>query len=203
MDLELFKQIFTEENIKDWLEQYRALGPFPGIFLPFLEAFLPFLPLFIFVAGNALVYGLWFGFFYSWLGACLGAFAVFFVMRRFARKRLIHFITRHQKIRSTMNWFEKRGFGAVFLLYCFPFTPSSIVNVVAGLSRMNVITFTIAVLLGKMVMIFIVSFIGHDLFDLFRDPLQLIIVSIMTAVLWVGGKFLEAKLKQKAEKERQ
>src|SRR5699024_1442218 len=112
-------------------------------------------------------------------------------IRKFARHRLLRFITRHRKIQSTMDWFERRQFGAVFLLYCFPFTPSSLVNVVAGLSRMNAITFTLAVLFGKMIMIFIVSFIGHDLFALLRSPLQLILVISMTAVLWIGGKFLE------------
>ena len=204
MDLvDFFQETFSEEDIKELLEQFRAFGPLPGIVLPFLEAFLPFLPLFIFVAGNALVFGLWFGFLYSWIGASLGALVVFFLVRRFARQRVIRFIAKRKTIQTTMHWFERRGFGAIFLILCFPFTPSSLVNIVAGLSQMNVISFSIAVLLGKMVMIFIVSFIGHDIFDLLKNPLQLILVACLTAVLWIGGKFLEAKIKQKAQRERQ
>lgn len=197
MDLEFLRQALTEENIKEFLEQYRALGPLPGIFLPFLEAFLPFLPLFLFVAGNAFVYGLWLGFLYSWVGTSIGTVLVFFVIRKFARHRILRFITKLKKIQQTMHWFERRGFGAVFLIFCFPFTPSSLVTVVAGLSQINAISFMLAAFLGKMMMIFIVSFIGHDFFDLLKDPVQLILVSVLTFILWLGGKYLEVKLKQK------
>ncbi|MFA8439367.1 TVP38/TMEM64 family protein [Pueribacillus sp. YX66] len=198
MDLELLRQALTEENIKDFLEQYRALGPLPGILLPFLEALLPFLPLFIFVAGNALVYGFLLGFLYSWIGASLGSIFVFFIIRKFARHRLIKYAVKYEKLQSTMNWFERRGFGAVFLLYCFPFTPSALVNVVAGFSQMNPISFILAVSMGKMVMILIVSYIGHDFFGLLKSPVELIIVCSLTFLLWVGGKFLEIKLKDKS-----
>lgn len=200
MDLDLIRETFTEENIKNFLEQYRALGPLPGILLPFLEALLPFLPLFIFVAGNALAYGFLFGFIYSWVGASLGSIAVFFVIRKFARHRFIQTFSKYEKLQSTMHWFERRGFGAVFLIYCFPFTPSALVNVVAGFSRMNAVSFMLSVSLGKMVMIFIVSYIGHDFFGLLKSPVELIVVSALTFLLWVGGKYLEIKLKEKTEK---
>lgn len=200
MDLELLRQTFTEENIKNFLEQYRALGPLPGIMLPFLEAFLPFLPLFIFVAGNALAYGFLFGFLYSWFGVSLGSITVFFIIRKFARHRFVKFAAKYDKLQSTMHWFERRGFGAVFLLYCFPFTPSALVNVVAGFSQMNPISFILSVSMGKMVMIFIVSYIGHDFFGLLKSPLELIIVCTLTFLLWLGGKYLEMKLKEKSVK---
>lgn len=198
MDLEVLKEIFTEENIKNFLEQYRALGPLPGILLPFLEALLPFLPLFIFVAGNALAYGFWLGFLYSWIGVSLGSIAVFFFIRKFARHRFIRVFSKYDKLQSTMHWFERRGFGAIFLIYCFPFTPSALVNVVAGFSQMNPISFMLAVSLGKMVMILIVSYIGHDFFGLLKSPVELIIVCTLTFLLWLGGKFLEMKLKEKS-----
>lgn len=201
MDLELLREIFTEENIKDFLEQYRALGPLPGILLPFLEAFLPFLPLIIFVAGNALAYGLALGFLYSWIGVSLGSIMVFFFIRKFARHRFIKYALKYDKIKSALNWFERRGFGAVFLLYCFPFTPSALVNVVAGFSQMNPISFILSVTLGKMVMIFIISYIGHDFFSLLQSPVELTIVSILIVLLWLGGKQLEKKLKARTNKQ--
>lgn len=56
----------TEENLRDWLERYRSLGPFPGIGLTFLKSFVPPLPTIVIVGMNAAVYGLWLGFLYSW-----------------------------------------------------------------------------------------------------------------------------------------
>ena len=49
-----------------------------------------------------------------------------------------------------------------FYFYVFHFTPSAVVNIVAGLSKINIFQYILAVVAGKMVMIFIVSFVGYD-----------------------------------------
>lgn len=187
-------QFFTEESLLHWLEEYRSLGPLPGVVLPMLEALLPFLPLILFVAANAAAYGFLFGFLYSWIGAVAGSLLVFFIIRRLARQRFIGFIARHPKVLSALAWLERHGFGMIFLLLCFPFTPSSLINVVAGLSKINVWTFSLAVILGKMVMIAVVSFVGHDIVSLIRQPVLLGVLLVGTVVLWVFGKYLEAHL---------
>ena len=64
MDWDVIRAWFTLENISELTQQYRALGPIPGIVLPMLEAFLPFLPLFVFVTANVTAFGLWWGFFF-------------------------------------------------------------------------------------------------------------------------------------------
>ena len=160
MDFNTIKELMTLENILEILEDYRAIGPVPGMLLPMLEAFIPILPLFIFVMANAAAFGLWLGFIYSWIGTCTGALLVFFLVRKYGQKRLFLFISRHKKIKSLMNWVEKHGFGPLFLLLCFPFSPSAAVNIVAALSKINTVQFILAVLCGKLVMVFTVSFIG-------------------------------------------
>ncbi|RBW69236.1 TVP38/TMEM64 family protein [Bacillus taeanensis] len=200
MDIEWIQTQLTEENILSLLEQYRTLGPLPGILLPMLESLLPILPLFLFVAGNAVVYGLWQGFLYSWIGAVLGSLFVFFIVRRLASEKFMQWVYKHKKIKSGLHWFEKHGFGAVFLMFCFPFTPSAFINVIAGLSKMNVKTFSLALVLGKMVMIFIVSFIGHDFIKIVKKPLELTLIVCIIAALWVVGKVIEAYLKKRTHK---
>lgn len=192
----------NEETIREWLNEYAALGPLPGILLPMLEAVLPILPLFLFVAGNAAAYGFWFGSLLSWLGASLGALLVFLVVRKLARQRFMGVITRHKKIDKTLRWVERHGFGMVFLLLCFPFTPSALINVVAGLSNMSIRSFVLAVLLGKMVMIAIVSFIGHDVFSLIHQPLEMVLIVLAIGLLWGAGKIIELKLNQRTSKTR-
>ena len=80
MDWDVIRAWFTLENISELTQQYRALGPIPGIILPMLEAFLPFLPLFVFVTANVTDFGLWWGFFISWIGAVTGAYLVFSIV---------------------------------------------------------------------------------------------------------------------------
>lgn len=191
---EMIQQYLTEENIEHWLAQYRNLGPFPGILLPMLEAFLPILPLVVFVAGNAAAYGFWLGVLYSWLGTVFGSLVVFFIIRKLTHTRLLRWVARFKKIQSLLHWLERKGFGPLFLVYCFPFTPSALINVVAGLSNIPLYVFAIAVGLGKLVMIFIISYIGYDFWDIIKHPLQMVIVCIVIFIMWVVGKYLERKM---------
>ncbi|MEH7097535.1 TVP38/TMEM64 family protein [Neobacillus vireti] len=199
MDFETLKAWFTLEHIMSLIQEYRALGPIPGILLIIVEAFLPFLPLFVFVMANANAFGLWLGFLYSWLGACLGAIIVFLLIRKFGQKRLLSFLPKHPKVRKLMDWVERHGFGPLFLLVCFPFTPSALVNIVAGLSKISLAQYMLAVCIGKMVMIFTISFIGYDLHSLITKPLRTVIVFIVIFILWFVGKRIEVKMNKRLE----
>jgi uncharacterized membrane protein YdjX (TVP38/TMEM64 family) len=203
MDFAALKEWFTIENIMGLIQEYRALGPLPGIFLPMLEAFLPFLPLFLFVMANASAFGLWGGFLFSWIGACVGALLVFLFVRKFGQKRIFSFLQKHPKVQKLMRWVEEHGFGPLFILLCFPFPPSAIVNIVAGLSKMSIAQYMLAVLTGKMVMIFTISFIGYDIRSLITQPLRTGIVLGVIVILWYVGKRIEAKLTINSKKDHQ
>ncbi|MDA7026022.1 TVP38/TMEM64 family protein [Bacillus sp. CLL-7-23] len=195
--LEQFFSYFTEENLAEFFQSYRAFGPFIAILLPFIEAILPFLPLLVFVVANVNSFGLWQGFLLTWIGASAGSTTVFLFIRHFGQQKFLQFIRTHQSVKKLMVWVEKRGFGPLFLLLCFPFTPSAAVNVVAGLSRISLLPFSLAVLCGKLVMIFIVSFIGHDLKALVTQPLRTAFVIFVILILWYAGKRVEHRLNVK------
>lgn len=201
MDFELFKDWFTLENIMELIREYRSFGPLPGILLPMLEAFLPFLPLFLFVMANASAFGLWFGFLYSWIGAVAGALIVFILIRKYGQKRILRVLKKHPKVQKLMNWVEKHGFGPLFILLCFPFTPSAVVNIVAGLSKISIAQYMLAVLAGKVVMIFTISFVGYDIKSLITQPIRTAIVGIIIFILWYVGKIIEIKMNMSVEKD--
>ena len=202
MDFEALREWLTLENILDIMQQYQSLGPIAGIVLPLLEAFLPFLPLFIFVMANATAFGLWWGFLFSWLGAVIGAFLVFLVVRKFGQARLFHFLQQHKQVQKLMNWVENHGFSPLFLMLCFPFTPSAVVNIVAGLSKVSLWQYALAVIAGKMVMIFTISFIGYDIPSLIHQPIRTVIVLIIIFILWYVGKRIERHLDKNMKRER-
>jgi uncharacterized membrane protein YdjX (TVP38/TMEM64 family) len=202
MDFELFKDWFTLENIMDLIQEYRSFGPLPGILLPMLEAFLPFLPLFLFVMANASAFGLWLGFLYSWIGAVAGTVLVFLLVRKYGQKRILRVLKKHQKVQKLMSWVEKHGFGPLFILLCFPFTPSAVVNIVAGLSNISIAQYMLAVLTGKMVMIFTISFVGYDIKSLVTQPIRTAIVALVIFILWYVGKIIEIKMNMSVEKDR-
>ncbi len=190
---------FSMENIVELTQSYRAFGPLIGFLLPFIEAFLPFLPLFVFVFANATAYGLWLGFLLSWGGSVLGAYAVFLLVRKYGRARLMNFMTRHEKVQKLIHWVERNGFGPLFLLLCLPFTPSALVNLVAGLSDIRKHYYLLTVMAGKFVMVFTISFVGYDLRALFTQPVRTAVVILVIILLYVIGKILEKRLNKKVE----
>jgi uncharacterized membrane protein YdjX (TVP38/TMEM64 family) len=181
-------------DIQNLLERYSELGPLPGILLPFLEALLPILPLVVFVVANASAYGMWAGFLYSWIGVCAGSFVVFLLARRFGYRYGDRIRRRYPKSEKFFNWVEHKGFTPIFLLACFPFSPSVIVNIASGLSKVPLHTFMTAILLGKAVMIFTLSFLGHDLQAMADQPWRILMAIVILLLLWLGGRKLEARL---------
>jgi len=181
------------EQVQHTLESYSAYGPLPGILLPLIEAFLPILPLILFVAVNANVYGLWLGFLYSWLGVSGGAVLVFLLSRRIGRRFGAWLQRRYPATSRFFHWIEQKGFTPIFLLACFPFSPSALVNIAAGLSTVPFHTFLTAILLGKAVMIFMVSLVSFDISQMVHEPWRPIVAVVVLVVMWYGGKQLEAR----------
>ncbi len=200
----------TAENLLELTQNYRSLGPLIGFLFPFLEAFFPFLPLFAFVFANASAYGLWIGFLLSWAGTTVGSYIVFLFIRKYGRARFLRFMTKHDRVQQLIHWIETRGFGPLFLLLCFPFTPSALVNLVAGFSNMKKKTYLWTLLAGKFVMILTISFIGSDIKKLITQPIRTGIVIGVIVLLWFIGKQIERRINarvkadfQMVQKERQ
>jgi uncharacterized membrane protein YdjX (TVP38/TMEM64 family) len=187
------------DKIVGLAQHYKALGPFIGLLLPFIESFLPFLPLFVFVFANAGAYGLWYGFILSWAGTVVGSYVVFLLIRKYGRNRLLGFLTKKVRVQKLIKWVDRNGFGPLFLLICFPFTPSALVNLVAALSNMKKTYYLITLMAGKLVMIFTISYIGYDLKALLTQPERTIKVALIILLLWLVGKVFEKRLNAKVE----
>ena len=193
---------FTVENIDNVASQYRTLGgPLIGLLLPFLEAFLPFLPLVVFVVANASAFGLWLGFLLSWIGSVAGSYVVFLIVRHFGKHPKLRFLTSGKKVQRLIQWVDMNGISPLFVLLCFPFTPSVLVNMVAGLSNIRKEFYLIVLLAGKFVMILGMSVLGYDLKALLTNPVRLVIAAIAIVILWWIGKLLEKRLNARVEKD--
>jgi uncharacterized membrane protein YdjX (TVP38/TMEM64 family) len=179
------------DDINGWLEVYRSAGPLIAFILPFLEAFFPVLPLFAIITANAAAFGLWKGFIYTWFGACMGSLLTFYMVRRFGSKWSKRAIEKYEPLSRSSLWIEQHGFSVLFLLRCFPFSPSSLINVLAGLSSISLVTYFWATILGKSVSVFILSYIGSDFSELLEDPWKLTLTIMFVTVIWIIGKKVE------------
>lgn len=191
----------TIENYEQIESYYRNLGPIIGLMLPFIEAFLPFIPLVVIVVANANAFGLLWGFIISWIGTVVGSFCVFLIVRKYGHHPRLFFFTKNRKVEKLIRWVDMNGLSPLLVLLCFPFTPSVLVNIVAGLSNIYKTYYFIVLLLGKLVMIFMMSFVGHDITELVRSPLRISIAVIVTILLWFVGKLIERRLNKRIEQD--
>jgi len=188
------KDFFTEEHFLHLIQQYKDYGPLIGITIPFIEAIFPILPLVVFIFANAAAFGPLLGFLYSWIGSCLGSILLFYIVRKYGQKRFFSFVNKHKKVESSIGWIEKRGFGPIFIMFAFPFSPSFLINIVAGLSRIKISQFLIALVLGKFTMIALISYLGKDLTSVFQNPIKALYIGIFIFVLWIVGKVIEKRM---------
>lgn len=184
---------YSWEDIEHVLKQYEALGPLPGILAPMIESFIPVLPLVAILIANVNAYGLVEGIVLSWIGVVVGAVSVFLLTRRFGGRLRGYIERKYPQSKRWIEWVEKHGFTPIFLLACFPFTPSFFVNVASGISRLPFHTFVIATALGKGVMIFLVSFAGHDLHLLLKQPWKIIVIVVFFVLMWFLGRKVETR----------
>jgi len=185
-------QELKEEDLRAFLDQYRAYGPLPGILLTFMKSFVPPLPTLLIVGVNAAVYGLWLGFLYSWIGIVLGCLVTFVIIRKIADRPYWLRWAERPRVRKGMRWVRRNAFSYVFLLSLFPVGPFVVINIAAALARMRFRSFLVAILLGKAVMVFVISFIGHDPAQFFRHPEQALYALLFVAATWWVGRKVEA-----------
>lgn len=182
--------------IDSMLQSLGVWGPIAGCFFIIIESMIPILPLFVFITLNFLAFGSFWGFLISWVCTCIGCSISFFLFRkkiqtwwykRLKKKGLIS--------ESTMNRITSLKFEQLTTIIAIPFTPAFLVNIACGLSKMSYKKFLIALMIGKIFIVYFWGFVGVGLLESIKNPTYLIRVLIMLAVAYIISKIVNAKLK--------
>src|SRR5699024_10277180 len=128
-------------------------------------------------------------------GSVLGSITVFLVIRKLGNKRIFQKIRKNKTVLQVTNWVEHHGLGPLFILLCFPFSPSSVINVVAGISKVSKLQFFLSVILGKSIMIFSIDYVGSSLMKFAKSLISTTIIKINNVIFWRFGKYIEGKMK--------
>lgn len=82
---------------------------------------------------NMKVFGVWWGIFYTWIGAMLGALAVFFGAR-YVGRRLLHAFVTEERLHQVNEWVGRKGAVGLLLARLVPL-PFIVVNYAAGVLK--------------------------------------------------------------------
>ena len=182
-------QLGTLEFWETLLNSFGDLGPLAPITLAMVESFFPPLPLVAIVALNVAAHGGLLGFLYSWIGVALGGSIMFLLWRRVVKRYFWKIASRSPKLERAQQWVNRFDTSSLFMLTLLPFTPSSFMHLAFGISDFNEKRYLITMLLGKGVMMAMMSIFGQSLVSSMRNPVYL----ILAVVLWGGMYFVSKK----------
>ena len=93
---------------------------------------------------------------------------------------------------TTVN--KEKGFKLLFLAYACPFLPACVITISQGLSKRDSADFISAVVAGKLVMFFIISYIGKDIIGFITSPIKVLTLALITFIAWKIGNKLNKDL---------
>ncbi len=184
---------FVIEHSTDFLSNG---GIFVGFFLVFIECFIPILPLSVFVAFNVSAFGFLWGFLISWSATCLGSYLCYRFFTFLTKKMSEKFLNKRMvlKVRKAIDKFQNIRFTELVLLITLPFTPSCLINILSGLTKMPREKFISAILIGKCFSIFFWGYIGKSLLESLTDLKSIIYIVITLVLSYIISKIVSHKL---------
>lgn len=187
---ELLKTVY--EFIINTIDSSTMFGPIFACFLIIIESIIPALPLFVFITILFLNYGTVLGFILSWIFTIIGCLLSYFIVKKITTR----FISINNKqLKKLTKVINKISFSQLVLLIAIPFTPAFLVNIAAGLSKMEFKKFFTAIILGKISLVIFWGFIGTSFVESLQNPLILFEIFIMVAIAYIASKILNKKLK--------
>ena len=166
-------------------------GIISGILLIILESMLPILPLGIFIALNVMTFGEIVGFIISWLSTVIGCMLAFSICR-WLKEKYEKKYKKNDKIKKFRKKIDKLSLSNLVLIIALPFTPAFAVNIGAGLSNIDSKKYFIALLIGKLPMVFFWGFIGKSFIESITDPYTLAQITVLLIVSYLVSKVVNS-----------
>ena len=169
-------------------------GSLLACLLIFLESIIPILPLFVFIGIMMLKYGYFLGFIISYVLTCLGCFMAFYLSSKINNNYIVKKIKKNFKFIKKLN---KISLCNLALIIAIPFTPAFLVNILSSISGMSFKKYSIAILIGKIFLIFFWGFIATSLVESLKNPKILILIIFMLLIAYIIAKIVNKQFQIK------
>jgi uncharacterized membrane protein YdjX (TVP38/TMEM64 family) len=179
-----------------YIESFGAFAVAAGAMAIFLQALFPIVP-FVVVAGtNVIVFGFWEGFTINYFMNALAATAAFLFARYIGRDWVQSKAHKNKLIQSFNESTKKHGFWYILLARCIVIVPGTVINYGSALSAITFRQYILATVIGNLPIIFLESFIGHDLLFFKHNKerllwLILLFLAVVAIGTWIKRKWLK------------
>lgn len=178
-------------QLEEWFDAFRQFGYIPGFIMLYLRAIVPVLPLTLYVVLLIHAYELFPGIIISWLGIVSGTFTVFLICKKFVNTIRMKKLKSRKSVQRLISFIDRQGLIPLFVLLCFPFTPNTLINIIASLSHIKIKYYFFVLVISKLISITILGVMGKEIFTIFTNPLRALIMIVLLVVLWFISKKVE------------
>ena len=185
------------ELIMNLLNLLGSWGALLGCVFILFESIVPILPLSVFITLNFLTFGSIIGFIISWVFTVLGCMMSYYIFKSSVSEKRLEKFKENQTLLKVINVIENMNFTSLALLIAIPFTPAFAVNIAAGICRVPKRKFLLALMLGKISLVYFWGFVGVGLIESLKNPSKLIGVVILIVIVYIISYILSKKLKIK------
>lgn len=181
-------------SIIDILKQ---VGPLGGFFLVLLESVIPALPLGLFIGFNIVSFGSLWGLLISYLATNVGCILSFFLFRYFFRDKYNKFIRKKNlhKLENLTTKISNIDFNLLVVLIACPFSPAFLINIAGGLSKISRKKFILALLIGKISIVYFWGYIGKSFLESVKNPIVLLKILFIILIAYIISKVIEKIIK--------
>ena len=138
-----------------------------------VESIVPMIPLIALVTINILVMGNILGFIVSWTFTILGCCISYMIFRKGFGNKFEKLTENKELLKKYKKAFKNISLGKLVLIIAMPFTPAFMVNIAAGLVKMDFKKYLVALMIGKLSMVYFLAYIGTSFVESITNPLIL------------------------------
>lgn len=185
------------ELINNLLNLLGSWGALLGCVFILFESIIPMLPLSLFITLNFMTFGSIIGFIISWIFTVLGCLMSYYLFKSAVSEKRLSKFKENNTLKKVINVIENMNFTSLVILIAIPFTPAFAVNIAAGICRVPKRKFLLALMLGKISLVYFWGFVGVGLIESLKNPSKLIGVVILIVIVYIISYILSKKLKIK------
>lgn len=152
------ESFFNQQRVCSWFAAIKPYAWGVGIGLLISDIVLP-IPATPIMVALGTVYGAWLGALIGFFGSTLAGFLGYFVAR-FLNKGALRWIATEKEIVQFQEFFDTWGGAAIIVSRMTPILPE-VMTIIAGLSKMKVQRFALALSLGTLPTTVLYAYIGH------------------------------------------
>ena len=174
--------------IVEFIQNSGTFGVLFSVCFIFVESILPVLPLSVFITINFMVLGPLIGFIISWIFTVLGCIMSYTIFRKGLGNKFDNLTSNKKLLNKYKHLFKNISTTKLLLIIAMPFTPAFVVNIVCGLIKMDFKKYLIALLFGKIAMVYFWGFVGTSLVESINNPiilLKIVLIMSITYLLYV------------------